>query len=99
MAENRWNNDDFEASADLWRTVLFWSGGSKESAQDAPEGWSGMADTTVTHQPATESTCRTPISGMRDTWLDSQGDASKGSREQTERATSDDTEMAEPALP
>ncbi|CAL8378956.1 unnamed protein product [Boreogadus saida] len=33
---------------------------------------------TITHQPATESTCRTPISGMRDTWLDSQGDALKG---------------------
>ena len=32
----------------------------------------------VTHQPAMESTCRTPISGMRDTWLDSQGDALKG---------------------
>ncbi|CAL8404368.1 unnamed protein product [Boreogadus saida] len=32
-----------------------------------------MADTTVTHQPATESTNRTPINGMGDTWLDSQG--------------------------
>ena len=66
---------------------------------DQPEGWSGMADTTVTHQPATESTGRTPISGMRDTWLDSQGDASKGSREQMEKGTSDDMERAEPALP
>ena len=29
---------------------------------DQPEGWSWMAVTTVTHQPATESTDRTPIS-------------------------------------
>ena len=45
-----------------------------------------MADTTVTHQPATESTNRTPISGMGDTWLDSKGKALKGTREQSERA-------------
>ena len=50
---------------------------------DQPEGWSGMADTTVTHQLATESTDRTPINGMGDTWLDSQGTALKGTREQT----------------
>ena len=53
---------------------------------DQPEGWSGMADTTVTHQPATESINQTPISGMGDTWLDSKGKALKGTREQTERA-------------
>ncbi|CAL8256654.1 unnamed protein product [Boreogadus saida] len=53
---------------------------------DQPEGWSGMADTTITHQPATESINRTPISGMGDTWLDSQGKALKGTRAQTERA-------------
>ena len=45
-----------------------------------------MADTTVTHQPATESINQAQISGMGDTWLDSQGKALKGTREQTERA-------------
>ena len=53
---------------------------------DQPEGGSWMADTTITHQPATEITYRTPINGMRDTWLDSQGKTLKGTREQTERA-------------
>ena len=53
---------------------------------DQPEGWSWMADTTVTHQPVTESTNRTPINGMGDTWLDSQGKTLKGTREQTRRA-------------
>ena len=53
---------------------------------DQPEGWSWMADTTVTHQPVTESTNRTPFNGMGDTWLDSQGKTLKGTREQTRRA-------------
>ncbi|CAL8361102.1 unnamed protein product [Gadus morhua 'NCC'] len=45
---------------------------------DGPEVSSWTEDTTVTHQLATESTYRTPISEMGDTWLDSQEETLKG---------------------
>ena len=50
------------------------------SFTDGPKVSSWMANTTVIHQPATESTRRTPISEMGDTWLDSQEDILKGAR-------------------
>ncbi|CAL8404548.1 unnamed protein product [Boreogadus saida] len=45
-----------------------------------PEGWSWMADTTVTHQPATESTDRTPISEIGGHLAESRGAILKGAR-------------------
>ena len=45
---------------------------------DQPEGWSWMADTTVTHQPATESTDRTPISEIGGHLAESRGAILKG---------------------
>ena len=47
---------------------------------DQPEGWSWMADTTVTHQPATESTDRTPISEIGGHLAESRGAILKGIR-------------------
>ena len=45
---------------------------------DQPEGWSWMADTTVTHQPATESTDRTPISVIGGHLAESRGATIRG---------------------
>ena len=47
---------------------------------DQPESWSWMADTTVTHQPATESTDRTPISEIGGHLAESRGAILKGAR-------------------
>ena len=47
---------------------------------DQPEGWSWMADTTVTQQPATESTDRTPISEIGGHLVESRGVMLKGAR-------------------
>ena len=47
---------------------------------DQPEGWSWMADTTITHQPATESTDRTPISEIGGHLAESRGAMLKGAR-------------------
>ncbi|CAL8351860.1 unnamed protein product [Boreogadus saida] len=43
-----------------------------------PEGWSWMAVTTVTHQPAPESTDRTPISVIGGHLAESRGATLKG---------------------
>ena len=45
---------------------------------DQPEGWSWMAFTTVTHQPATGSTDRTPISEIGGHLAESRGATIRG---------------------
>ncbi|CAL8387541.1 unnamed protein product [Boreogadus saida] len=47
------------------------------------QGPQALCQALLEKKPATQSTCRTPISEMGDTWLDSQEDTLKGTREKT----------------